>query len=445
MDASQLQRKPARAEPLLELEIDADKRGQVDSRTPIRWCVGRSILEEIESRGFRNPYIVVIVRNRVAASDYDQAYRYWQDTAIYAAPLTAELMYVSFTRPGRNDLRAFVIEMNLDAAKWIREIRGRIRKADGESILDEAGHLSERVARYKGMKNSLKWFDTTARQRVIVPAEMFAPEPAGWRKALVYAVFGSNKKGRDQCDFRKRFIFAVPACLVLVPGMFALKVAGTALWMAFGSFPKRSHWRYFKPLNFDWDLDEMSDSWWWNGKKALVLGFLNPPVLLILPSVVWLVLHVPLRHYHTVVDGHSHGHHVAWYPMSWISLVKWVDGSLIALVLGAATLVVAVLVLAAGIAGLAAHYPKSTRLAVKFILEPIQWAQRRWRQWRDAAEQDRRRKAQEAIKKLELELIAMTCRADARQVSLAALPEEKQTVYLRFQDLKTKVWRPFAV
>lgn len=447
MSANQTPVRPARAEPLLELMVDADRRGQVDSRTPVRWCVGRPMLAMLESKGFKDPYVVIVVRSRRDVRDYGYTDRVWQDTAMYVAPLTQEMQFIAFTRPGRNDLRAFVVEMNSDSAKWLRSRRASIGRGREASMFNDDGTITETEEWLKGKKGHavLKHFDTTARQRVIVPAEMFASEPAQWRQNVVNAFFGS--KGRDQCGFRRRFWFAaLPATVLGVPEFFYLMKSGALLlYMFFGRLPNKGFWKTaLNPFNFlSWTnaLDGFSPSLWWHGKKSAVLGFLNPPVLLILPSAVFIVLNLPFHHYH--VKGHSH--HSAWYPMSWVATVEWVDGVLAALVLGIVALIVLVLGLFAATVWLASRFPKQSTLLAKLVVVPAEGLAASWKQWRVSVNEAKAEKRRQEKVRFETELAAMTCRAEAMVVDVSALPKEKQTIFLRFNDFKTKLCKPFAV
>lgn len=446
MSNVQMPVKPARAEPLLELMVDADKRGQVDARTPVRWCVGRPMLSKLEEVGFKNPYIVIVVRHRAPLSMYNEQFLVWRDTAIYACPLTQELQYINFKSAGRNDIRAFVVEMNSNTAAWLRVTRRNL--GDVDTIFRDNGQLESTFARSRGNWYHTSHFDTGARVRVIVPQELFAPEPAPWRKNLVRAY--GLRKGKDQCGFRKRFWFvALPLTVIGVPLMaYVPKLFALLFYTFFGRMPNKGFWRTAgNPLNLTgWSkaLNGFSESKWWNGEQAIVLGVLNPPVLLILPSIVWCIMHLPFHHYH--VKGHSH--HSAWYPMSWPHVVMWVDGFIAAAIAAVAVIFGLAFLLMMVIEALAQRFPDKTDRLESFVTGLVSWstgwAVSRKKQWRANAAKRRQERVQKARLELETELAAMTCRSEAQVVDLTALPKEKQTVHLRYNYIKTKVCRPFA-
>lgn len=437
---SAIAERPARDEPLLELKFNIDPRGQVDSRTPVRWCVGRPMLKAIEEKGIKDPYVVLVVRSRENDNEYGIERSYWRDTTVYVTRLTAELQFINFQRPGRNDVRAVVIDMNRDGLEWVHFMRGHV-KSNNDSVFNDDGTLGNTRVYRKKNSYQLTFIDTKARQRVIVDAGVFAPEPAAWRQNLVAAY--DLGKGADQCGFRKRFWFgALPLTLVGVPvWAYIPKIVMLALFMFFGRMPNKGFWKTAaNPLNlWSWvnSLDGFTPSKWWHGKQAMVLWGLNPPVLLILPSVVWLIMHLPLHHYH--VKGHSH--HSAWYPMSWPTVTAYVDAALAILVIGAAVVILFAGILIAVAEKLVEKYPRLAKAITNTGVWLLDW----WAGMQRNVRETKQEKERQRKLRLEAELAAMSCRNTGIAVSLDALPREKQTLRLRAAEFKTRVCKPFAV
>ena len=68
----------------------------------------------------------------------------------------------------------------------------------------------------------------------------------------------------------------------------------------------------------------------------------------------------------------------------------------------------------------------------------------RRRQAKEASEKAKKAEQKRRDEEFAKELEQLSCSNASREVSVAALPKERQTVYLRFQNLKSKVCRPFA-
>jgi len=88
-------------EPMIEFAFPESDEGQVDARTLMRWCTRRPLLDPLEESGFIDPYLVIVVRGPRELFDGSYSDTEWEDTAVYAAKLTAEMHYVYFHRPGK--------------------------------------------------------------------------------------------------------------------------------------------------------------------------------------------------------------------------------------------------------------------------------------------------------------------------------------------------------
>jgi hypothetical protein len=172
-------------EPMLEFKFPETEAGQVDARTLMRWCAHRPLLTPLEETSYKNPYLVIVVRSHREIYDGVYSDTEWEDTAVYAVKLTAEMHHVYFHRPGKNEIRAFVVDYDdEDTRKWVREqvnlprlrlsgVHGQI--ADFRSLFNSKGALRGGDV----IPSRVKHFVTDAVAEVDVPDGLFAPPPLG--------------------------------------------------------------------------------------------------------------------------------------------------------------------------------------------------------------------------------------------------------------------------
>lgn len=376
---------------LLDLHMPIDPEGSVAAVAPLAWCVTKNLLGEVEQRGFVNPKLLVVVRNhlqqRFAGDDYG-VYNY---SRAFAVPLDQAMQYVSFTQPGENELLCFVVDVASDEqARGLKRLIKAIERDADVGItqpMNADGSIDSWVSTYLGLKvMTLKPEVLT----VHVPQDMFAKEPAAWRKKTVKVFF--KNKTIDQCHFRKRFWFAaLPLGVVLSIIGFMIKIVlavGATLLGFFGL-----QWSVFKrPLA--WSLDLLQTSYF--------APLYDSPSSTSERFGVWSVVNI----------------YVAACLFGLYHLVR--SDNFLAIFLGTAVGLLVTGVLFG--AGVVRHHPKIVA----------------WRRKRAEAAY-----AKERDKRLD-NLEAMLCTDNLPANSLSDLPREKRIVSLRFADLKTKVCRPFA-
>ena len=397
----------------LEFYIQQSEAGSVAATAPVRWCVSKALIQGIEDRNFVRPQLIIVVRALAEESYLNEKFEAPKETAIYVVPLTRELEYVTFRRPGPNEIRAVIVDANdADAIKHIRNIRWS--KPGRNEVFNDDGTPTWSV-----IKKDLKYIELSSSLKVEVPKEMFAPPPPEWINKLVRRFF--TNKDDDQCHFRRRTILSVIRAFFLLTFCQLLKVSTFVIWLLFGARdlePKEllHPWKgeVFGPIN------TADGTLWWQDKhgnfRPSPLITINPVVLLAIPAFVYGCEQLALTNY----QGKDPLAHKLTYPGWWETVLK-VDAGIIGVTLGLTLLLAA----GFGLATLIAHFTKS------------ETHKERLRKLRE-------KEAKELRSKVLLDLEKMTCTTASAQVSLDALSEGKRTVHLRFSNFKTKVCKPFA-
>ncbi|MEO6760896.1 MAG: hypothetical protein ABI220_00770 [Candidatus Saccharimonadales bacterium] len=384
----------------LELFVDADPKGHVSATVPVRWHIHSDLVTKISNREFTNPHLLIVVR-ALSERDYDDVtITSRTNTGIYIVPLTQELQYVNFTRPGVNEVVATVINVSKnnssDLSSWLRNPERVQLKDNGKP------------ENWAFVNSNTEYIFTSVVARVDVPPEMFAPEPKPWQKILVKFFFPSREN--DQCHFRKRLIGAsVMMIFVQLYGLLVRPII--ALWMLYFGFRKVKWSDIFdiSPHELVNNRDNYAGTWWTIDKHNKDRG---PWWFIISPVVPVIILGIPLVIFGIFSIRNNDNPLVDW---GWWETVLITDGLIIAAIVVFAIGYIAVMLIKSAIQGL---HLKNGNQATNQIPD---------------AERE----------KLLASLRTMSLNRDTR-VSLSALPKEKQTIALRFYDLKARVCRPFA-
>jgi hypothetical protein len=234
---------------------------------------------------------------------------------------------------------------------------------------------------------------------------MFAKEPPAWLQSWVS--FFDDSEAKDQCHFRRRAILA----LTLGPlGFFLTMGVIRPLWVLTLLLFGRRDVNY-KPLVHPFSADTediaitLGPSRWWKKEsgrsRSVFFRFINPPTLVGALAISWLFWKMG--------------------EVPFLAMLILLMGFL--LFGGLGTL---------AILGLKRWYRSLEDAALRMEFGRHQREERE-----KLSEGERRRRAEF----FELETLACNGLREAR---LAALPREKRTVYLRFQELKARVCRPYA-
>lgn len=189
------------------LKIVSETTEVSEASVPIRWCINGKTLEVLKSKNARNPQILLVTKRKEGRNNDDENR--------YLVPLGNMVQYVSFRHPGENIVLATIV---WDKKGDIRELKDEyLRKASDSTyqrdIVNFKNKFFRDVDEMLGMAG-LK-FD--------VPKELFAKEPNKWERRWVNLIF--KYPPRDQCEYRRRRIFAyglqLPAFIVGLPAFLA--------------------------------------------------------------------------------------------------------------------------------------------------------------------------------------------------------------------------------
>lgn len=388
------------------LKLIVDNSEAVDSVMPMRWCVGKETLQRLKEKGVTDPYLfLVVVHSGVEVNRH-------------LVPLDQMMEYVEFQRPGKHTIFGTIVWGYPGQSK--KNLRKNFLGRDGCKVIDEfeleGEFLKDRLP--VGCHAEFVELD------VIVPAEFFAKEPPAWEKRWVNLWF--ETRPRDQCQFRKRRFVAYtiqpPAVLFWLMIKFLIEFF-TATGLLLAGMRNVD----LDPLIHLWKKD--IDDVWVNvrvdvrrGKCGSVFvynknGRKRPMIVWAFMPAVWVSVFGVLLYLRFTSS----------FDMSWLALMT-TTVVLPLILLGALTIFVSLLD--------AVRYGTSS-LVDRFIkTESDEKKTRR--------EAEKLRQLKITLEKQYTQLQAITCDGPVT-VNLKALPKERQTVYLRFKDLKAKVCRPLAL
>lgn len=369
---------------MVELLIEQSPEGQVDSTVAVRWCIDPRLAEYLRAHPGEQPWLVISDFAHIGGTTTQEMLR-------WLVPLDQLMTYISFRRPGKHTLAAFVLLGSRPNVE--RRVLSKHSHHSYENMLfgdhyhDTAQSLDERLNRVRievaygdfgdAVLSGMKVASRVAELDVEVPKGLFAKEPPKWVRNYVGIFF--KYRPEDQCHLRKRMIFTGPLLPFVASASFLLRLVALiwSLLAAGRCYPKyllKPFSTHIKSTSVE--LDEIEEKW--ESKPWTAPGFwlvVVPCMLLLLATLI----------------------------MNW----RWT-------LLGMAVLA-CIFVYAYG----RTEYKKRTK-------KQQDSKSRSW-QLKDDAFQ------------------ALICQpGNDYGASLSALPRNKRTVKLRFANLKTKVCRPFA-
>lgn len=182
---------------------------------PVSWCVSRDTLDELARRGIPDPQVLIVV---APENNYEH-----RKEGRKVVPLKELMTYVEFRSPGPN--RVFAIVFGRSEARMKESF---LHKEDGRwctSILTHDG-----TAVHEGVSGSGGHVSSSAPLRVEVPSECFATTPfdAGWVNLLF------TGRPENQCDFRRRRIFAYTVQPILALVVYLFRLLGVLVYLLMG-------------------------------------------------------------------------------------------------------------------------------------------------------------------------------------------------------------------
>ncbi len=406
------------------LRLFVSDTNQSDATVPIRWCVSREVLADLNSRGVKRPYLFLTITHGDREVDR------------LLISLEQVMEYVQFHKAGTHTIRGIIVwgpnEDSFDFALCNNLLDNSRRDAYLEKIYSYSGELSLSLLRgaiWRIDRIKAGCIDAVAEIDVNVGAEYFSSEPSRLEKWWVNLWFES--KPRDQCQFRRRrFVaYTIQPLIVLawVLWMFLIRAvfAGFSLFLGMRGvklaplvhpfrnktrnvYPRLDEGNYFERRNnfFLTRSDgELRSDWF---------TMLHPSLLMVSASVVCLMIGADV-----------------WNPN--LSSGSGVAG-VIAIALVFQLAITGIFILA--IRGI--NYLESQEFSNQL------YDKRSTKANLKRANDKRREELAERRRIADLEVVACDCSEAKPEVNLKALPKHKQTFYLRLQEFKSRVCRPYA-
>lgn len=390
-----------------------DENGQVDSAVPLTWCVSNETAQNLQSVG-EKPYLLIVIEQDGYEMDRD------------IVPLTAQMCYVRFTRPGENVIHATIVwrssfsDVNPQKLFLEKDDFGQY-KAD---ILERPDHYRIDVDRPDEPRirrgfDYIRRLHQEAKLGVVVPEEMFAKKPmrlTRWLGNLYIKLW--ERPPRDPCSLRRRAIFtAVTLPLVAVSlllsaiYMYALLVLNAIALAVSGKRDVRYRRMFSGGIGPKEAWDYAEPSVWWYKKKV-----------------------VRARVY---ADGGEKDlvryqlRHPAFFAINPPAIL---GAALVGLAFSILFNTMLYLVLA-----VSAVFLLGLLIVVATLLAkgPVSRLRKKMEEKGDQLLEQQK-------EALTLELEQLTCNGQVPKPSLAALPRGRRTVALRYDHLKAKVCKPFA-
>lgn len=179
---------------MLELQItDNDVSG---GSAQVSWCVNQEILKELAAQRVKEPQLLIVVAPEGDAYDHRKEVR-------KVVPLKDLMTYMEFRSAGKNKIWGVVSYLSKKEAKekYLSKENGKF----STHVLSQAGDNYSAWLTYNEDPTHQK-SNLSTPISVDVPAEIFAKEPAVWEKTWVNHYF--RNKVVDQCEFRRRRLFA---------------------------------------------------------------------------------------------------------------------------------------------------------------------------------------------------------------------------------------------
>jgi hypothetical protein len=392
--------------------------GAIPSTTFLEWQLTPDLVKLLGERRYTRPYLVIIVRS-VEHVTFDDDYRYtnYRDTDMHVVPLTALTRYISFSRPGINEVCAMVVDLDRDNSKKLAKAHSNIRNSY-DSWFQGDGSAADEFKRAAGWRCI-----ETAPVEVIVSQGSFAPEPPAWNKQLVHQFF--RGKDFDQCHFGKRSFISGMLLVPILPLSYLGKLLLTLLGAFFG-LSKLNVKQFLLPFEFSpFNIFDTAERSVWVEKKEKdkdglhldrhpFFWLVNPVAQLGPALIVFGIFQIPKHH------GKSKGLS-PWCGWGWWHTLLVVDASIVAIFL-----LVAICVFLAPVVG--------ALLGSNLLKRPLQWLSK----LTGGIEETRTERLHQ-----ELQGLAMSTE-HAALLAPSVRPKPRRSVAVLFAQLKAEVCKPYA-
>lgn len=377
------------------IELQVANNDITNGTIAVSWCVDQNVLNDLGSKNVQDPQMIIVV---APSEGYNSSREYRK-----VVPLRDLMTYVEFHTAGLNKIWAFISHFGPKGAK------NKYLERNGSGDY-KASILSWSGDQYASWLLDAEPRDQTTGETVLtllatpiqvrVPELVFAKEPAAWEKDWVNHWFRS--KPIDQCHFRQRRLLAYTVQPIVMFFDLLLRVVlmlAPCLWLSRGlSFKYLLH-----PLTYS--LPDTADTWKGGSWAIASLPEDQTPDPNITPSYLarklWRLPLTPIALIFLFLITHFH----AWFMISCI--------------FGVVLLLISMVLF----------------LDVSVVKDWFKAAEAWWVQRLEA-------RSPWYLDSDEIDFI--TCTRTDKYTSVSNLPPRHRTFRLRFQDLKSRVCRPFS-
>ncbi len=355
----------------------------MDATVPLRWCICPDIYQRLKEKAVKKPQLLLVVVDEFRGEERK------------LIPLENMMDYNMFQRPGKHRIFAAIVWDEEDDVKSLKKCFLSKNGWDYKCSL-----LDYEKTQWVYKPSNLVGAETIDAE---VPKQFFAKEPPVWLEKWVNLIFFKNNPPKDQCQFRRRCIYAFtlqPFLLIIVAVVFVVfflvprSIVSVALFLLVG----------LRKINFSAciDTDRSLDNIWCDvqgsfftsdskGNSRLYLLPFMPIILLVLFGMVYLPI--------------------------------WIFG----LEIGSRKIILIVFLII---------------LAIEFFVWIIYSIMKSTGKIITDVRKKNEGKRIESL--YENTFAPLVCTGTALAPNIDTLPIERQTIHLRFWNLKRKVCKPFA-
>ena len=170
----------------------------------VGWCVSKETLDKLHAHGNKTPHVVLVI------APHEDEYQTSREIR-KIVPLKDLVAYLEFNRSGKMNIWGFIA-----TEPAVKHLKDRwLHKSS-------YGYLAD-ILTPSGREYSDIWSSSMLEKAepvaVEIPQQAFAKEPPAWEKNWVNHFFG--RKPEDQCQFRRRRLFAYTIQPLLMLGDFS--------------------------------------------------------------------------------------------------------------------------------------------------------------------------------------------------------------------------------
>ncbi len=336
------------------------------------------------------------------------------------APLDDGIVHMAFRRAGTFTLHATVVWPDWGGESGLKRIfRGRNSSGNYDTSMMWDGELNDSFSRNRSRsRQDRAWrIPFVATQEVVVLANNFAKEPPAWLTSWTEWFF--SEKGRDNCDFRKRYLRLLPYSVSVLPTHYVAKFIALLAFTITG-YVYNLNWKAafapFRQGTFNDVFGSVKRKSWWNYKRSAKGTIVERKFAYGVPLVIAAVANVVALIVDIFEEDFGYGE------------------SLLA-VLGVCVVLVVCLVVVALLVNVVEWYKSRSRNAAS-----TSWHSNFRRKRRES----RARKAMTEREQLARELNTMSCTVAGKPVTITQLVERRKSSPVVIGNrLKDRVCLPF--